>query len=52
MRQLQPGAHPHHVPDGVLRRIIGTAALVLLALVLAAAAIYAAAFLMLAPMMQ
>ena len=38
--------------DRPLRRVIVTAGLILVAVILAAVAIYAAAFLMLAPMMQ
>jgi hypothetical protein len=53
MEQLQPRHRFDHAPDDrMLRRIIVTAGLVLLGVILAAAAIYAAAFLMLAPMMQ
>lgn len=40
------------VMDTRLRKILVTAGLVLLALILIAVAIYAAAFIMLAPMMQ
>ncbi|MEO3761546.1 hypothetical protein ABGB19_25110 [Mycobacterium sp. B14F4] len=52
MEQLQPRSPLDHAGDQTLRRIIVTAAVVLIAVILAAVAIYAAAFLMLAPMMQ
>lgn len=53
MEQLHRRNHLHHTPDDrTLRRVIVTAGLVLVAVILAVAAIYAAAFLMLAPMMQ
>ena len=53
MEQLQPRSHlDHAVGDRTLRRIVVTAGLIMIGVILAAAAIYAAAFLMLAPMMQ
>jgi hypothetical protein len=53
MEQLQPRHRLDHTTDDrTLRRVIVTAGLVLLGVILAAVAIYAAAFLMLAPMMQ
>lgn len=53
MEQLQPrGPLGRSADDRTLRRIITVAGIVLVAAVLAAVAIYAAAFLMLAPMMQ
>jgi hypothetical protein len=54
MEQMRPRNHLDHFgpSDERLRRIIGAAAMVLTILILAAVAIYAGAFLMLAPMMQ
>lgn len=46
-----PGGYAR-VMDTRLRKILVTAGLVLLALILIAVAVYAAAFIMLAPMMQ
>lgn len=53
MEQIRQRTHLDHVPgDRTLRRIIVTAALVFAALVLLVVAVYAGAFLLLAPMMQ
>ena len=53
MEQLHPRGRFGQSPDDrTLRRIIATAGMILVAVILAAVAIYAAAFLMLAPMMQ
>ena len=54
MEQMRPRNHHDHFgpSDGRLRKVIVVAAVVLAVLVLIAVAIYAGAFLMLAPMMQ
>ncbi|MGY4653218.1 hypothetical protein [Mycobacterium sp. URHB0021] len=44
--------HPESPDSGLLRRLLLAAGLVLVALILLAVAIYAGAFIMLAPMMQ
>jgi hypothetical protein len=55
MREIDPRAHATHAESpgsGPLRRLLVAAGLVLVALILLAVAIYAGAFLILAPMMQ
>jgi len=55
MDEIQPRSGLDHAHDGdahTLRRILITAGLVIVVLILIAVAIYAGAFLILAPMMQ
>ena len=51
MEEIQPRAHTDPETRG-LRRVLITVGLVLVALILVAVAIYAGAFIILAPMMQ